>query len=109
MDSEKLPSALQAENVRKKVVIYGMTIIGKALINRLKGEYEIPYCLDRKMEGMEYIGIPLHGTADFTGLDKDVTVIIALNWSEHIIERMLRGAGYDSIIYIRNLTGVEVE
>lgn len=109
MDSRKLSDALRTNRSKKKIVIYGMTVIGKALINRLKGEYEIPYCLDRKMEGMEYTGIPLHGTADFTGLDKDVTVIIALNWSEHIIEHMLRGAGYDSIIYIRNLTGVEVE
>ena len=93
----------------KKIVIYGMTVIGKLLINRLRGEYEIPYCLDRKMEGMEYAGISLHGTANFDALDKDVTVIIALNWSEEVIERMLKNAGYQNVLYIRKLTGVEVE
>ncbi len=100
---------LKEISVSKRIVIYGMTLIGKALINRLKGEYDIPYCLDRKMEGMEYDGIPLHGTANFDALDKDVTVIIALNWSEKVIEDMLKNAGYKSVLYIRELSGVETE
>lgn len=109
MDPVLLPAKLSEAGAGKRLVIYGMTLIGKTLINRLRGEYEIPYCLDRKMEGMEYAGVPLHGTANFDALDKDVTVIIALNWSEEVIERMLRGAGYEKILYIRKLTGVEME
>ncbi len=107
LNPELLPNKLtEAGADGRKVVIYGMTLIGKALISRLKSSYEIPYSLDRKMEGMEYLGVPLHGTADFSALDKDVTVIIALTWSEHVIKRMLTDAGYITVIPIRDLLEV---
>lgn len=109
MDEKKLKEKLSSSGASDKIVIYGMTMIGKALINRLRNDYTIPYCLDKKMEGLSYEGIPLHGTADFEPLEKDVTVIIALNRSEDTIAGMLKSVGYQNILYIRELTGVEIE
>lgn len=89
-----------------KVVIYGMTVVGKALVCRLKEDYEVVYCLDRKMDGLNYMGIPIYGINHFTDLDKDVTVIIALHKSEDVIKAMLTKAGYkNNILKIMDLTG----
>lgn len=89
-----------------KIVIYGMTVVGKALACRLKEDYEIAYCLDRKMDGLNYMGIPIYGINHFTDLDRDVTVIIALHKSEDVIKAMLIKAGYkNNILKIKDLTG----
>lgn len=89
-----------------RLVIYGMTVVGKALVSRLKNDYEVVYCLDRKMDGLSYAGIPIYGINHFADLDKDVTVIIALHWSEDVIKAMLMKAGYrDNILKIMDLTG----
>lgn len=89
-----------------KIVIYGMTVVGKALVCRLKEDYEIAYCIDRKMDGLSYMGIPIYGINHFTDLDKDVTVIIALHRSEDVIKAMLIKVGYkNNILKIMDLTG----
>lgn len=90
-----------------KIVIYGMTVVGKALVSRLRNDYEVAYCLDRKMDGLEYAGVPIYGINHFEDLDKDVTVIIALHWSEDVIKAMLVKAGYknNSILKLVDLTG----
>lgn len=89
-----------------KIVIYGMTVVGKALASRLRNDYEVAYCLDRKMDGLNYAGIPIYGINHFTDLDRDVTVIIALHWSEDVIKAMLEKAGYrNNILKIRDLIG----
>lgn len=89
-----------------KFVVYGMTIVGKALVCRLQNEYEVAYCLDRKMDGMKYGNIPIYGINHFADLEKDVTVIIALHWSEDVIKAMLVKAGYkNNILKIMDLTG----
>jgi hypothetical protein len=82
----------------KKAVVYGMTVVGKALASRIKNEGKLAYCLDRKMDGMEYLGVPIYGINHFEDLDKDVTVIIALHWSEDVIKNMLQRAGYNGNI-----------
>ena len=90
----------------KRIVIYGLTVVGKALASRLRTEYDIVYCLDRKMDGMNYAGIPIYGINHFEDLDKDVTVIIALHWAEDVIKTMLVRSGYaGKILKIRELTG----
>ena len=110
LDPSKLSVKLREAGANVgKIVIYGMTIIGKALISRLKSEHDIPYGLDRKMEGENYLGVPLHGTSNFAPLDKDVTVIIALTWSEQVIKKMLEDAGYRSVLLIRDLLVVTEE
>ncbi len=91
----------------KKAVVYGLTVVGKALASRIKNEGKLVYCLDRKMDGMEYLGVPIYGINHFEDLDKDVTVIIALHWSEDVIKNMLQRAGYSgNIVKITDLTGV---
>ena len=91
----------------KRAVVYGMTVVGKALASRIKNEGKLAYCLDRKMDGMEYLGVPIYGINHFEDLDKDVTVIIALHWSEDVIKNMLQRAGYSgNIVKITDLTGV---
>lgn len=93
-------------SVRTKIVIYGMTVVGKALASRLRNDFEVAYCIDKKMDGLKYAGIPIYGINHFTDLDKDVTVIIALHWSEDVIKAMLMKAGYkNSILNITDLTG----
>ncbi len=110
LDEKLLPDKLKEAGIEgNKIVVYGMTVIGRALISRLKSGFEMPYGLDRKMEGMEYLEVPLHGTADFSALDKEVTVIIALTWSEHVIAKMLTDAGYKRVIPIRDLLEVTTE
>ncbi len=89
-----------------KIAIYGMTVVGKALVSRLQNDYEIVYCLDRKMDGLKYAGVPIYGINHFGDLDKDVTVIIALHWSEDVIKAMLVKAGYrGNILKIMDLIG----
>ncbi|MBP3805786.1 MAG: radical SAM protein [Oribacterium sp.] len=91
----------------KKVVVYGMTVVGKALASRLKNENKLAYCLDRKMDGLTYLDTPIYGINHFEDLDKDVDVIIALHWSEDVIKNMLERSGYKgNILYIKNLAGV---
>ncbi len=80
------------------VVVYGMTIVGKALVSHLKGENEIAYCIDRKMDGERYSNIPIYGINHFEDLDKNVVVIIALDNIENIIKGMLRKSGYTNEI-----------
>ncbi|MCR5608116.1 MAG: SPASM domain-containing protein [Lachnospiraceae bacterium] len=92
----------------KKVVVYGMTVVGKALASRLKNEGKLAYCIDRKMDGMKYLEIPIYGINNLENLDKDVSVIIALHWSENVISSMLEKAGYSgNIIPLRKLTVYE--
>lgn len=103
---EEFEKRLEKAAVRKRFVVYGMTVVGKALVSRLKNEYEVAYCLDRKMDGLQYMGVPVYGINHFEDLDKDVTVIIALHWSEDVIKAMLKKAGYTgSILKLRDLTG----
>lgn len=90
-----------------KLAVYGMTVVGKALASRLKNDGKLAYCLDRKMDGMEYLGVPIYGINHFEDLDRNVSVIIALHWSEDVIKSMLERAGYKGkILFIKDLTGV---
>lgn len=93
-------------SVTTKIVIYGMTVVGKALASRLRNDFEVTYCIDKKMDGLKYAGIPIYGINHFPNLDKEVTVIIALHWSEDVIKAMLIKAGYKNrILNITDLTG----
>ena len=91
---EKFMERLKKASGGRKIVVYGMTVVGKALASRLKNEDMLAYCLDRKMDGMSYLGMPIYGINHFEDLDKDVSVLIALHWGEEAIEMMLERAGY---------------
>ncbi len=95
----------QAEG--RPVVVYGMTAVGKALVSRLKADHHVAYCLDRKMDGLSYLGTPIYGINHFEDLDKNVCVVIALHWSEDVIRTMLERAGYQgSILKLAELAGI---
>ncbi len=82
----------------KRIVIYGMTVVGKAMISRLKNDFEICYCLDKKMDGQSVMGIPIYGISHLNVLDKNVSVIISLHWIENTVKDMLINAGYNQPI-----------
>lgn len=87
-----------------KIVIYGMTVVGKTMIARLKEYYDIPYCIDRGMDGINFMGIPVYAVNNLDSLDKNVTVIIACHWIEDIIKELLQNSGYkERIIGITEL------
>ena len=91
----------------KKAVVYGMTVVGKALASRLKNEDKLAYCIDRKMDGQRHLELPIYGINHFEDLDKNVTVIIALHQNEAVIADMLKRAGYNNeILFINDLAGV---
>lgn len=103
---ESLIKRIDEEIRDKKVVVYGMTVVGKALLSRLKNDHKVAYALDRKMDGLNYLDIPIYGINHFEDLDKDVVVIIALTYSEDVILRLLEKAGYrEKILSIRELSG----
>ena len=104
---EKFVDRLKEVSNGKKIVVYGMTTVGRALASRLKNEDMIEYCLDRKMDGMEYMGIPIYGINHFEDLKKEVCVLIALHWGEDAIQKMLERAGYGMVLRVKEFLGVE--
>ncbi len=89
-----------------KIVIYGMTVVGKGMMARLKDDFEIPYCIDRGIDGIDFMGIPIHGINNLDSVSKDVAVIISCHWIEDTIRKLLRNSGYyGDIIGITELTG----
>ncbi|WP_155242863.1 hypothetical protein [Butyrivibrio fibrisolvens] len=62
---ERFMDRLLALSHGKKIVVYGMTAVGKALASRLKNDNMLAYCLDRKMDGLEYLGVPIYGINHF--------------------------------------------
>ncbi len=97
--TEKFIKELNEIVGERKVVVYGMTTVGKALVSRIKDDLNIAYCLDRDAGGTSFMDIPIYGLNCFDELDKDVVVIIALNWIEDTIRKMLIGAGYHGEIF----------
>ena len=106
---EDFINSLKKEINGKPVVVYGMTLVGKALLSRLKNDYKVAYALDRKMDGMSYLDVPIYGINHFEDLNKDVVVVIALTFSEDVITRMLERAGYQGrVLKIRDYTGKSI-
>ena len=95
---EKYKDKIRRVSLNKPIVIYGMGVVGKALLCRLKDDFNITYCLDRNMDGKDYMGIPICGINNLDKLDKDVTVLISLHSIEETIIKMLREAGYNGVI-----------
>lgn len=95
---EKFLEKCREHILNKRIVIYGMGAVGKALVSRLKGEFEVDYCLDRAMDGLSYMGIPIYGTNCLDELNKDVIVIICVYMDGECVKEMLVKAGYQNEI-----------
>lgn len=89
----------------KKAAVYGMAVVGRALVSALRNNYEIPFCMDRAMNGQYFMGIPLYDANHLDGLDRDVTVIVSLTGYEDALIRLLKKEGFEKVISIKELTG----
>ena len=100
---EKFMERLREHVLDKKIVIYGMATVGKALVSRLMGTFDVAYCLDRAMDGSNYMGVPIYGISRFDELDKDVAIIITVYSGGEGIREMLVDAEYTKILDISEL------
>lgn len=86
-----------------EIVVYGMNVVGKALVSRLKGTYEIPYCMDRGMDGQRFMGVSIYSIDRLKEVKKDVSVIVAVHWVEDTVKRMLKDAGFNKVFGISEI------
>lgn len=89
----------------RKLVIYGMHIVGKALASFLKDKYEIIYCIDRGMDGKCFEGLDIHGVNNLEGLDRETAVIVTLDQNEEAVISLLKREGYQDVVSIKELVG----
>lgn len=88
----------------KQVAIYGMAAVGRALASALGNRYEIPFCIDRSMNGQNFAGIPIYDANHLKGLDRNITVIVSLERNEEAIISLLKREGFEDVISIKDLT-----
>lgn len=89
----------------KRVAVYGMAVVGRALASALRNRYTIPFCMDRAMNGQSYAGIPIYDTNHLKDLDRNVTVIVTLERSEDVVMNLLKREGFKEVISIKKLVG----
>lgn len=87
----------------KQVAIYGMAVTGRALTSALKDRYEIPFCMDRSMNGQNFAGIPIYDVNHLKDLDKNVTVIVSLDRNEDAVLCLLKKEGFKAVISLKDL------
>lgn len=75
--------------------------MGKALTSALSNFYEIPFCIDRDRNGMQFHGIPIYAHGHLEGLDKNVPVIVAMNRYEDSIIELLSKEGFHTVFSLR--------
>lgn len=85
------------------IVIYGMGIVGKALVSAFRDCYHIPYCIDRDMNATTYDNIPIYDLRHLSDLHKDVTVILSLVQNEENIPDLLERKGYTKVVILNKL------
>lgn len=86
-----------------EIVIYGMTVVGKALVSRLLGNHSIPFCLDKGMDGQSYMGVSIFSIDRLKEVRKDANVIVAVHWVEDTVKKMLMDAGFRNVIGISEI------
>ncbi|MBO6113878.1 MAG: radical SAM protein [Lachnospiraceae bacterium] len=102
--SDEFENILEQKIGNKDVVIYGMGVVGKALVSRLRYSHNIPYVIDRNMNGEHYDGIKIYGINQLEGLNKAVSVVISINEIKNQIIELLKSEGYEGeIISIEDL------
>lgn len=89
----------------KQVAIYGMAVVGRALASALSTRYEIPYCIDRAMNGQDFAGIPIYDANHLKDLDRNVTVIVSLDRNEDAVISLLKRECFKDVISINKLVG----
>lgn len=89
----------------RQVVVYGMAVVGRALVSALRNRYEIPFCIDRAMNGQEFAGIPIYDANHLAGLGRNMTVIVSLEKNEDAVIRLLQKEEFEKVISIKDLVG----
>jgi MoaA/NifB/PqqE/SkfB family radical SAM enzyme len=89
-----------------KVIVYGMHSVGRALTSLLKTKYQIPYCIDRGMDGREFVGVPIYGVNKLEHLDRNATVIVALDKNEDSVLKLMQREGYEQVVSIKEFVEV---
>ena len=86
-----------------QVAIYGMAVTGRALTSFLKDRYEIPFCMDRSMNGQNFGGIPIYDVGHTKDLDKNITVIVSLDRYEDAVLCLLKKEGFKQVLSLKDL------
>ena len=101
--NEKFEKEVANEIATEQVSVYGMTVVGKALTSMLKENYKIPFLMDRGMNGQKYMGISIFAVNHLKGLDRNVTVIVALDKNEDAVVELLKREEFQKVISINDL------
>lgn len=93
----------------KKVIVYGMAVVGKALLQQLlNGGYTIPYIIDQNYKQQDYNEIEVYSLKETAQLNKDSLVIITPIVNDKQIIKELYANGYTNIVSIKQLIGDEI-
>lgn len=89
----------------EQISVYGMAVVGKALTSALRNRYNIPFCIDRAMNGQEFMSIPIYDINHLKGLSRNITVIVSLDRNEEAVIELLYREGFRKVISIKELVG----
>ena len=89
-----------------KVVIYGMSLVGKVVVNQLKDEFDIEYLIDKEKPFDRFGGIMCFSIDELEDKNKDGLVIIALERDEDDVKNMLQNMGYNNIVGVRDIMNI---
>lgn len=67
--------------------------------------YEIPYGIDRALNGKHYRGIPIYDLNHLNEVDKNITVIVSLDKNEDTVISLLKKIGYKDVFSIKEIVG----
>lgn len=101
--NDQFEQAVNSEIKSKQIAIYGMAVVGRALASTLRYRYEIPFCIDRAMNGQNFAGIPIYDANHLKNLDRNVTVIVSLDKNDDAIISLLEKEGFKKVISIKRL------
>lgn len=83
----------------EQVIVYAMSLVGKALVKALAGKMHVLYALDRSPKYDSYAGIPVYGIGKMAQHPKEAPVLIALTQDTDGPRQMLQDAGYSRGVY----------
>lgn len=107
-NTEEVIKKLQTCVTDKNIVIYGASVIGRALADMFKEtSYTVAYMIDRNAKDYNYEGIPVVSLDATDGLSKDVGVIVTpISKDQQIIDD-LKKHNYTSIFSIKEFIANE--
>lgn len=106
---EAIEQSINLYTEDKNIILYGMAVIGKALIQRLLGEgYSISYIIDQNYKQKEYNKIQVYSLKETMQLNKESLVIVTPIVKDKQIIKELLSNGYRNVVSIKQLLSDEV-